>query len=1101
VADLPEPIEGGAISGTVVETDVASGQLVPVAGVRVAVVGGSYSALTDQLGFFQLQRLPLDVLTIDFERGPRNGRPAARKRVQGVRVVSDGQSVGLGSITLSGAGDVRGAVYLSDDAAESAAEGATVVAAQTAFRAIVERDGRFLLARLPEGELELAAFFAGYGPGRFSRVSIAPLEPARDAGMVRLDRDTGGPITVAGSALLTGETSSADVEVSFIDELDPERVLPVARTMSDGRFSTPLESGVYRARFTKAGYRQADLRGIVVLRDGALGITTAYLAKEILGDLDGDGIPDAQDDDNDNDGCSNTIDLFPNDPLACGDTDGDGVADALDLDSDDDGLIDAEETSPGVDGAITDPLRADTDLDGFGDAVDVCPAVEDPGQEDRDVDGRGDRCDVEPLIDFFRPLRSLVGGTITITGFGFHADPARNVVQFGNGTAAPASAIVVTSTSSQLTVEVPLGARGGVLTVYTPDGVGTSSASLALPEVPVIETVSDVDVLIGDVVEVTGRHFLGGGLRVYVDGVLAPIVLDPSEVGTASPPLEMFRFQVPQVTRGGPGLLLAVVTDGGTATRALTVSAPPQISGFAHSGAVGPRQTISILGTGFTPGGPLTNTLASVEFFGTAGPIAVTPSIVLANQIQVAVPEGAVSGAVTVRLPLAPHGIVSPEMLVIDPLLPAVEDFRPAISRRNDPLTINGASFGANAGRVLFVDAANAAARVQSLAVSSWNDTTIIATIPPGAGAGSIVVERSDLERGESADPLRLFQRVTTATITRSTSNGAGGVAVSTNGDVTLIFENTLYRYDANLTPLGTEPLAMIGTNRRASFQASPDAEVGIVFDAADLWVVDLPSFTERVRDSSCVGIDVSIMSHVSNDMWPGSTTFSFDADNEYAYATNADGVVRVSLAAPVTCEVFPVPDRQPSDGLFGAAIHPIDKRLVVGWGRIGNFIRYGEMNLDPASANFGVLNWGAIQMIQFQVPQGLSIWREDNQSFWSFHYYYLAWQVDSTLTAHPFPTQAPEPRMYRSGVIIGNRRWLFTAGCDNSANDGEACIFDLRTGEIPFSGEPTGDGVGSCGAAVHPDPLQPFVYGCYRRQSGAAEIYLTRWDFLGADL
>lgn len=42
--------------------------------------------------------------------------------------------------------------------------------------------------------------------------------------------------------------------------------------------------------------------------------------------------------------------------------------------------------------------RADSDLDGFSNNVDVCPAIANPGQIDRDGDGVGDLCDVCPTI-------------------------------------------------------------------------------------------------------------------------------------------------------------------------------------------------------------------------------------------------------------------------------------------------------------------------------------------------------------------------------------------------------------------------------------------------------------------------------------------------------------------------------------------------------------------------------------------------------------------------------------------------------------------------------------------------------------------------------
>ena len=83
-------------------------------------------------------------------------------------------------------------------------------------------------------------------------------------------------------------------------------------------------------------------------------------------DLDGDGLGDVCDTDQDGDGTPDATDAFPRDPLEQLDTDLDGIGDNADLDDDGDGLSDADETVLG-----TNPLRADTDGDGLDDAEEL----------------------------------------------------------------------------------------------------------------------------------------------------------------------------------------------------------------------------------------------------------------------------------------------------------------------------------------------------------------------------------------------------------------------------------------------------------------------------------------------------------------------------------------------------------------------------------------------------------------------------------------------------------------------------------------------------------------------------------------------------------
>ena len=104
-------------------------------------------------------------------------------------------------------------------------------------------------------------------------------------------------------------------------------------------------------------------------------------------DADGDGIPDATDPDDDNDGVLDGADAFPLDPNESVDTDSDGIGNNADLVDDGDGYTDQIEIVAG-----TNPLDASskpTDADGDGD-----PDITDP---DDDNDGVLDSVDAFPL--------------------------------------------------------------------------------------------------------------------------------------------------------------------------------------------------------------------------------------------------------------------------------------------------------------------------------------------------------------------------------------------------------------------------------------------------------------------------------------------------------------------------------------------------------------------------------------------------------------------------------------------------------------------------------------------------------------------------------
>jgi len=103
-------------------------------------------------------------------------------------------------------------------------------------------------------------------------------------------------------------------------------------------------------------------------------------------DFDGDFIADVSDNDIDNDGVENNIDVFDFDPAESIDTDGDGIGNNADTDDDGDGFTDANEIAAGSDPISSTSIPADMDGDFIPDVVD----------EDRDGDGVNNDVDAFP---------------------------------------------------------------------------------------------------------------------------------------------------------------------------------------------------------------------------------------------------------------------------------------------------------------------------------------------------------------------------------------------------------------------------------------------------------------------------------------------------------------------------------------------------------------------------------------------------------------------------------------------------------------------------------------------------------------------------------
>jgi hypothetical protein len=150
-------------------------------------------------------------------------------------------------------------------------------------------------------------------------------------------------------------------------------------------------------------------------------------------DRDGDGLGDACDPDQDNDGLLNEVD---NCPLVANpdqeDQDGDGLGDACDpCPANPDRNILFGQHEPDGDGIsgcadncqqVHNPDQADADGDGFGDACDNCPFTADVNLEDTDQDDVGDSCDLCPETPAGARVSRLTGCPTPAADFDLDGD-------------------------------------------------------------------------------------------------------------------------------------------------------------------------------------------------------------------------------------------------------------------------------------------------------------------------------------------------------------------------------------------------------------------------------------------------------------------------------------------------------------------------------------------------------------------------------------------------------------------------------------------------------------------------------------------------------
>ena len=103
-AEVDPPGEGAGVSGQAVVTDLDSRNVVGRSGVAVQALGTSGRSVSDDRGFFRLDRLPIGVYDILLNA---DGEGARAKLLSSVRLEVEGQSLSLGQVRLGCAGGHR----------------------------------------------------------------------------------------------------------------------------------------------------------------------------------------------------------------------------------------------------------------------------------------------------------------------------------------------------------------------------------------------------------------------------------------------------------------------------------------------------------------------------------------------------------------------------------------------------------------------------------------------------------------------------------------------------------------------------------------------------------------------------------------------------------------------------------------------------------------------------------------------------------------------------------------------------------------------------------------------------------------------------------
>ncbi|MDX6522930.1 MAG: hypothetical protein QOI17_443 [Gaiellales bacterium] len=221
---------------------------------------------------------------------------------------------------------------------------------------------------------------------------------------------------------------------------------------------------------------------------------------------------------------------------------------------------------------------------------------------------------VQPSISGFSPQAAAAGTTVTISGSALAGASAVTIA----GVPAP----FTVSSYASIKATVPVIAAPGPISVTTPDGSDTSTASFGMA--PAITGLTPTSGKVGSLVTITGSG-LKTASAVRFNGAAAAFTAGSDTTITAT---------VPGAASTGK---VTVTVAGVVYKSAVNFNVVPTISGFSPtSGKVGAAVTIS--GSGFTH--------ATKVLF---GGVAASYGVLSATQIKATVPAGAPSAKITVR--------------------------------------------------------------------------------------------------------------------------------------------------------------------------------------------------------------------------------------------------------------------------------------------------------------------------------------------------------------------------------------------------------------------------------------------------------------------
>ncbi|TPE45516.1 IPT/TIG domain-containing protein [Pontibacter mangrovi] len=286
-----------------------------------------------------------------------------------------------------------------------------------------------------------------------------------------------------------------------------------------------------------------------------------------------------------------------------------------------------------------------------------------------------------PVIESFDPVLGVAANTVTITGYNFTGTTA---VTFGDS--APITTAYDADTNpggfnvvsdAELTVQVPIDATTGVITITNAEGSGSSEENFTIIQTPTITDIDPVKGKVGDQVVITGTEFIGEGIVVTFLGTGTGDEVVAATFDMNSP--TQITATVPTGAVTGPLMVTNAAGTSEPSTESYEVVTVPEITSFSPTqGKVGDEVVLT---------GWFLNQVEGVQFNGTAAEFTLNPD----NTITAIVPVGATTGKLSLVEGNETVFTTEADFTVFP--APIITSFDPTEGVANTLVTITGENF------------------------------------------------------------------------------------------------------------------------------------------------------------------------------------------------------------------------------------------------------------------------------------------------------------------------------------------------------------------------------------------------------------------------